>query len=80
MFKAAATAALKPSALRSHLNTHGTPLLLRNLVPHYPRLESPDDLRALIGEDTAVDVELAPRGRGYLDRAHQKVTMGFGTL
>lgn len=56
----------------------GRPLILRNLIPHYPVFKTVEDLRPHVGENTAVDVELAPRGRGYLDPSHQKVTMGFG--
>jgi lysine-specific demethylase 8 len=32
-----------------------------------------------VGENTEVDVEIGPRGRGYLDKRYQRVTMGFGS-
>lgn len=76
-----------PSALRAHLaQTSPTPLLLPDLVDTsaWPALKSwslsdgLQSLRTAIGENTEVDVELGPRGRGYMDKRYQRVGMGFG--
>lgn len=75
------------SILRNHLAHHSpTPLLLPDLVrpAEWPALKSwvlSDGLKRLrenIGEDREVDVELGPRGRGYLDKGYKRVGMGFG--
>lgn len=83
-----------PTALAAHLGSKNTPLLLRGLVEHWPAMRewsipppTPDGqqdaaalagLRAAVGEDTGMDVEVGPRGKGYLDPAWQRITMGFG--
>jgi hypothetical protein len=79
-----------PAALASHLaQTSPTPLLLPQLTRDWPALAGPSRwgvhppdelsrLRQSIGEDRAVEVELGPRGRGYMDERYRRVTMGFG--
>ncbi|KAL1411573.1 hypothetical protein Q8F55_002537 [Vanrija albida] len=74
---------LTPAALRAHLAAASPrPLLLPGLAAHWPARawQEPEfgPLRAQVGEHAAVDVELAPRGRGYLDPAWRRQTMGFG--
>ena len=74
-----------PTQLRSHLaSSRPTALHLPDLVSSWPALSSwtLDDgltqLREAVGEDMGVDVEMGPRGRGYLDERYRRVTMGFG--
>lgn len=56
----------------------------RDLIADWPALRTwslEDGLRRLrdgIGEHCEVDVELGPRGRGYLHKDHARVSMGFG--
>lgn len=72
--------------LRTHLSTPSpTPLLLPDLVTEagWPaRSWSLSDglsrMRHVIGEDREVDVELGPRGRGYMDKGYKRISMGFG--
>lgn len=78
------TSANRP-LLSSHLaGKDALPLKLNKLVSHWPATSSLSldhdlsALRELVGEDTAVEVELGRRGRGYLDKGYQRVTMGFG--
>ncbi len=82
MIKPAPTVAnMAAAALRAHIAAGGGPLRLPGLAS-WPaaRWDAPDlgTLRSDVGEHTAVDVELAPRGRGYTDPRWQRVTMGFG--
>lgn len=69
-------------ALRAHIAAGGVPLRLPGLVRHWPARawDAPGlgTLRHDVGEDTAVDVEVGRRGRGYRDPGWQRVTMGFG--
>lgn len=75
---------LSASALRTYLSSPvPRPLVLPGLVGHWPasaEWQKPEfgALRHQVGEHAAVDVELAPRGRGYLDPAWARHTMGFG--
>ncbi|TXT07182.1 hypothetical protein VHUM_03352 [Vanrija humicola] len=75
---------LSVSALRAHLaGAAPRPLVLPGLVAHWAastEWQRPEfgALRTQVGEHAAVDVELAPRGRGYLDPAWARHTMGFG--
>ncbi|BEI91874.1 uncharacterized protein CcaverHIS019_0406940 [Cutaneotrichosporon cavernicola] len=68
------------AALRAHISASGGPLRLPGIAWRLERWSAPDlgTLRDDVGEHTAVDVEIAPRGRGYTDPAWQRVTMGFG--
>lgn len=84
----AARTSLSAAGLRAHLSRNGGPLILQDLVTSWPAMKdwaSPidgqitlDGLRRDVGEDTAVEVEIGKRGRGYLDPDWQRVTMGFG--
>lgn len=74
-----------PTQLRSHLATSSpTSLHLPDLVSSWPALRSWTlgdglaPLREAVGEDMGVDIEMGPRGRGYLDERYRRVTMGFG--
>ncbi|RSH87252.1 hypothetical protein EHS25_003161 [Saitozyma podzolica] len=74
-----------PAQIRSHLATSSpTALHLPDLVSAWPALRSwtLEDglapLREAVGEDMGVDIEMGPRGRGYLDERYRRVTMGFG--
>jgi lysine-specific demethylase 8 len=84
-------ATLTPAALRAHLARTPTPLILKGLTNSWPKTAdwhatdaegklTLDALRNVVGEDTAVEVEVGRRGRGYLDPDWQRVTMGFGEL
>ncbi|GMK53905.1 hypothetical protein CspeluHIS016_0104910 [Cutaneotrichosporon spelunceum] len=79
--RAAPTIANMPAAaLRAHVAASGGPLRLPGIAWSLPQWDADDlgTLRTDVGENTAVDVELAPRGRGYTDPAWHRVTMGFG--
>lgn len=76
-----------PVQLRAHLSQPSpTPLLLSDLIPEadWPASRSwsltngLSRLRSVIGENREVDVELGPRGRGYLDKGYKRIGMGFG--
>ncbi|WOO80615.1 JmjC domain-containing protein 5 [Vanrija pseudolonga] len=75
---------LSAAALRTYLSAPAPrPLVLPGLVGHWSasaEWQRPDfgALRRQVGEHTAVEVELAPRGRGYLDDRWARHTMGFG--
>ncbi|KLT38530.1 Clavaminate synthase-like protein [Cutaneotrichosporon oleaginosum] len=66
------------AALRAHVAAGGAPLRLPGLGWRVPWDATLTGLRHAVGEHTAVDVELAPRGRGYTDPRWERVTMGFG--
>ncbi|BEJ07420.1 hypothetical protein CcaverHIS641_0406890 [Cutaneotrichosporon cavernicola] len=63
------------AALRAHISASGGPLRLPGIAWRLERWSAPDlgTLRDDVGEHTAVDVEIAPRGRGYTDPAWQRV-------
>lgn len=76
---------ISPDTLRDHLAKPGClPLRLPSIIDNWPGIknwELSDDLQALrtaVGETREVEVELGPKGRGYLDPNWQRVTMGFG--
>lgn len=83
---------LKPTsttvqALKSHLaGDRPRPLHLTGLTSHWPASSLwtlNDGLAALrngVGEDREVTVELGKKGRGYLDKEYQRISIGFGTL
>lgn len=53
----------------------GHPVVLPDLTKQWPEI-TPESLRSVLGE-SAVEVELGRRGRGYLDPAWQRVEMPF---
>lgn len=78
---------ISPAQLRTHLAAPSPlPLLLPDLASGdvWPGARSwtlNDGLkrvRDVVEEDREVDVELGPRGRGYLDKGYRRVGMGFG--
>lgn len=78
-------AATSVQALKQHLAAERPlPLHLTGLTSHWPASSLwtlNDGLAALrdgVGEDREVTVELGKKGRGYLDKDYQRISIGFG--
>lgn len=81
--KAGSTSA---QALKTYLaGPNARPLHLTGLTDHWPASSTwtlNDGLAAIrdaVGEEREVTVEMGKKGRGYLDKEYQRVSMGFGT-
>lgn len=83
----ARSARLSPAQLATHLaSPNPAPLIIPHIADDWPARSTwalSDGLQKLrhhIGEERAVEVELGPRGRGYLDQRYKRISVGFGAL